>query len=576
MSHVCRHWRTTALSCAKLWTIVVLDERIHPEFIQLLLDRSSGLSLTAVLHVAQEDHCPTCISTEEAPYNYDCAIDVFKRILPAIRILKVFVAKEKHAELWKALRRLRRATKLEDLHIEAVEYVRFTRSRYQRGASVVVPHEISSQIPTSLRSVKLCGVGFAWSNTLLCATLRHLHVSSYQSLQGKHLSALLAALNNMPHLESFRIDVLPPSILGSEPPRVALPSLQRLEIPLKQAESAVLLLHLDLPRTASVLFFDTRSLHAAFEKEPEVDPKLYTDIAGAIASLLDGTNVYALSQVRNESGYSLDLPLCSLWTTSPSKSLDGPPPPWRCMETTPPQVAVRAALNSPVMEAILARLDLSYVETMKIDADCETTARHLIESVRAAKNLSALHISGEIALPLGAVLSGWSRFRDAEELARVSRPYNDRADETDPLPDWYGFGDVADDVWGDPAVEDAIEEHRDRYRPCGGPYPLFPRLRTLVVAEVDFLHTDREDTTFGRRSRRIPFLWACYGVPYGLDAKALAKSLRLRRGQGVSEVVRLEFMDCQCSKKEELLPLFDVVQEIVWNGRQLTAHNIQL
>ncbi|KAI0723033.1 hypothetical protein C8Q76DRAFT_721336 [Earliella scabrosa] len=65
-----------------------------------------------------------------------------------------------------------------------------------------------------------------------------------------------------------------------------------------------------------------------------------------------------------------------------------------------------------------------------------------------------------------------------------------------------------------------------------------------------------------------------YGVPYGFDAKAFAKSLRLRPGQGVSSVVCVEFAHCLCNKKEQLLPLINVVDEVVWDGKRLTVEDI--
>ncbi|KAI0722184.1 hypothetical protein C8T65DRAFT_825218 [Cerioporus squamosus] len=555
VSYVCRSWREAALHCAELWTTIVLDERVKAEFIELLLDRSKGLPLTVVLHAAQEDyHCPGCSAEGDCgDKNYDDAVKILGKILPRTRKLSVFITKHDHDEVWRALQGLADATKLEYLRLEATGFLRYEPpSEYSSGrVHAKIPSSIPSTAPPNLSSLVVCGVRLGWSNQVLCSTLRHLKVSVYKSGKGTHLGHFVAALNNLPLLESLDIDELSSVGRGGAIGRASLPYLQNLCISLENQNSAPFLLSLDLPLTISILLYTKSHRLRSLNKEHDIPETVQTVIVAAIKEFLARETVYAISYDCKDGTSRWDCPpRTSLWSRAQCDARGDDILSWQAVETHPPRLACSASLDSPIVTKLLAALPLQSIHALRIQ-------------------------EREVALPVGSALCGWTR------PAYLDAPVTNLRDD-DPPPKWYGFGDVDDDCWDRPTEEQghdaksspAANAPNPQRVPCGPPLPLlFPRLRALGFSGVDF---PIARPYAGRKPyKHKPSFWDMLGIPYGLDVKSIVKSLRLRSGAGASKVVRMDFDNCQCVEKEQLLPLIEAVPEVIWDGRRITAQDLR-
>ncbi|KAI0722185.1 hypothetical protein C8T65DRAFT_628522 [Cerioporus squamosus] len=590
VAQVCRHWRQVALNCAQLWTVIVLDERVSPQFTQLLLDRSRGLPINVVLHsIADRYHCSNCRAHAAGSDNYLDAIEMLPTMLPRIRKLSIFIEREDHAEIWEALQKLVHASKLESLHVGGVGGA----SSFDRGqATVEVPNRPFSHIPPNFSSLEVWGVKILWGNSLYCASLRRLKISHYLCDPDAHLGHLLAALENMPRLESLTIDQIPPAKSEEDYQPVTLSSLRDLQIPLDMEHSASLLSSLNIPSSTSVLFSTTP--RPRYKRDKKAIPKHVREaILGSIPPLLHDTAVCAISYAEiDDPGRSASVPCLRIWAVQRANPQINSSLPWTYLDSTPPRLAINATLDSPLIVQVLAALDLRSVRAIKIDDNSTRRSRPFIESFRGAENLTCLHLRGEVAIPVGAVLAGWSRpaHLDAEQRKQVeehmTRVLAKEADWQTELdwealpPSWYGLGEV-DETNPDVRADDgtiASNVHvprEDSPLPCGGPYPLFPHLQTLVLEAVDFPLRDPSD----RRYRFIPHGFRLcndyFNIQYGFAAKGLARSLQLRAEAGVSEVVRVEFNNCQCLERERLIPLVEVVPALVWDGKRLTIEDVR-
>ena len=580
VSHVCRSWREVALHCARMWTTIVLDERINVKFIQLLLDRSEGLPLTVVLHASVEEyHCPGCSAVDEhqCEENYRDALKILRSIFPRTRTLSVFLNKGECQEVWDALRGLRHASKLECLRLEATGSFRFLRSTdFPSNADVVVPNVISSSTPPRLSSLVICGVRLQWANQLLCSTVRRLHVTVCQFDKGTRLGTLLIVLRNMPRLEVLDLDEIPPVRRGIDHGRTALPHLRTLRIPLESKHTAPFLLSLDVPSTTSILLFRDRSNLAYRPTERGIAEDIQEVIVAATKQFLAKEIVYAISH-DEEDGTATRFdspPRTSIWTLSQSAAPVGNVLSWEAaVGQHPPRIAYSARLDSKLVTKLLGALDLGSVAAAKISDAHDHTLKQVFKRLRRAVNLTCLHLQGEVVYPLGAALCGWTRPENLDA----------GVDQEDRPPEWYGFEEFGDINW---MTATGTQDHSVDPSPSvsgnvvGARRPsfamLFPRLLALSISKADFPISGPEDQE--KTYRFKPTMWDLFKnrIPYGLDVKSLLKSFHLRSVAGASQVIRMNLVDCQCVEKEQIAPLIDTIPEVVWNGTHLTTQALRV
>lgn len=564
VSQVCKHWRKVALDCAELWTLLVLDERIHPQLYKTILERSCGLPLTIILHATHNVLCcpGRCQPEAVRQSNYATAMDLFRRVLVNARNLSIFIDRHDHRDVWKALRSLKRAEGLQSLRIRSLGYARFNDP-----PDVSAPGNLIA--PPSLRSLKITHVAFMWSNTLLGPNIRHLDLSKHYFRVFPTVDELLSALERMQQLETLFLDQVPSEEFLPEgyTRQANVPCLRLLRVPLESPASSTLLPFLQLPPTTSVdLYKQGRKLISSRNRDEKIPEEMIVALAKATVRILKDLVVYATDGSR----FSYDKPSCTFWAGLPQDLDTSMWQPWKDVGATPYRLNFGASLQDPVMTAILAAIDLQHVHMLSIWDDNPYPARALLESVRAAANLTTLSMGREACIPIGAILAGWRR------PPSMDANVNPRPDDDDRHPDWYGYGTPGDcdGILDDPgkdsgsAVGAVASDTGASQVPVVCAAPLFPRLQTLRLSGVDFPGSDLRPRESGR-SRRI---WdACYGdIEHGLDVRGLVKALRTRVARGAEEIVRLELDDCQCTARERLVPLVDVVPEVWLEGKRVT------
>ena len=569
VSQVCKHWRKVALDCAELWTVLVLDERIHPRLYKTILERSCGLPLTLILHATHNSLCCSGLCQPEAvrTSNYAKAMDVFRSVFANARSLSLFINREDHAEVWDVLRGLRRAEMLQSLRIESCRYVTF-----DHPGNVSAPGDLIA--PSSLRTVKVTGVAFGWSNTLLGPGIRHLDLSNHYFRVLPSADGMLSALQRMQQLETLVLDQAPSedSLPEGYTRRVALPRLRWLRIPLRSPASSTVIPFLQLPPTTSVVVF-RQSRELSSRSEEKIPKQTIAALAKAAAGILKDLVVYAINETCFSPGESSS---CTFWA-SPLHDVDATALRLSSDTTTTPfRLKFDASLKDPVMTAVLAAIDLRHVHTLSIWEDSCPRARTLLESLRMAENVTTLKLSQKICFPIGAVLAGWRR---PPSMDAGKGPADDEYD-LNITPDWYGYGDPAD---GDHILDGQDDgEATSAVAPGGAPEeaptvsasPLFPHLRTLHLSEFDF-----PMATCGKRPHSLfrfyKYWYDCWkDVEYGLDVRGLVKALRTRVARGAEELVRIEFVDCQCKERGRLVPLIEVVPEVWLEGERVTIEEL--
>lgn len=554
VSRVCRHWRMVALDCPLLWTHIVLDERYPPHCVQAFVNRSQGLPLTLVVYAAQETHCAGCTGTFNTRANYRVAIDSLREILPRTRRLYVFIAKARCAEVWNALSGINDATELQALHIETMGVARYTPSDNERA--IAVPNNLTAHLPARVNELVYKAVGLHWANDFLPSTLRHLVVTEYQYEEGADLGSLLAALRNMPHLESLDIDPVPPASREPRYKHVELPSLQRLRVALHSEASATLLTFLKIPATTSILLHaPPPDMHG--EEFVALTESHKEALARAVRAILRTAVIYAISHADYDRWKTKSPLLCRLWAAEQDRVAHLSEQPWASIDKTPYKLGIVAPLDEPTMTAIFAALDLHEVRIVSLDDDSGERLRPSVENLRAAVNLSTFRVSREAALATCAILARWKR--PPSPLENVEDDGEDRINYSD----WVGLGNLGE--------EDELRlcamvptAHEDPDLP-------FPRLRHVEISQVDFpLSKDRRGSrgyTFSRMQ------WLPQGQ-YTFDVDGFLRCMRIRAAQGASGIARLSFVNCQCYERERLIPLLRTVPEVWWDGVRLQGDDV--
>ncbi|RDX53613.1 hypothetical protein OH76DRAFT_1398731 [Lentinus brumalis] len=575
VSQVCRHWRKVALDCPELWTTVVLDERVAPELVRTVITRSCGLPLNVVVNASEEHHCVGGCAFKKVPEDcYSAAIGILKEILPRTATIVVFIAMPNHNDVWEALTCLHGAAKLEDLYIEAVGWQPYS---LRRGTGVIVPMELPSQPLPVLRRLRLREVRLEWSSRLLASSLRHLDLAKCETGYESHLGDMLTALRCMTGLESMSIDAVPYPLADAEYELVPMPHLQQLRVPADEA-GAQFVSHLLPPSTTCIIFFDDDD--DGSDRYYKTDPEIHISddvllcMRAAVDHLLKGMVVYAISyefyedmERRCNSSSS-----CRIWAADEHRDNLHLPRPWASVKTGPCRLQFdNTTLHGPLLTRIISATDLRHVHTINyLDADCDG-ARVSMETLRGAKNVLTLRMSGDATFAMSAVLAGWTRPACMDGETRKQTTRNTAHKRAFP-PDWIGLSDVVeDDKLASGIVEDSDAPPADtepKVHDMAGSQPLFPHLRTLSFFQVDFKLREGEKGYMFDRDVSTVFRW-CYSSLYGLDVKGFVECLRRRATQGASPIECLEFDACQCREREELIPLVRAVDEVRWDGRRL-------
>ncbi|KAI1789051.1 hypothetical protein LXA43DRAFT_1023071 [Ganoderma leucocontextum] len=576
VSYVCHRWRTVALDCAPLWTTIVFDERIHPDLLRTILSRSRGLPLNLVLHAARGRHCIGCVPSDGRVEKFGESIDVFREVLPRARELSVFSSLDDDTEVWDALKDLGSANRLEHLCIEGLHYEGFRR----QDKLVRLPDDaVAAGWHPSLRTLRISGVRFNWSNVCLGPTLRHLDVSRSVSLnEDMDMDSLLLALSRMSHLETLKLDSLPPlpspdnNPAQQEYPRTALPRLRKLRLRMKDEGIADFLSRLELPRTASVHFFaESSDLPRNVDERANIPEATIEGLVRASVDLLQGVFPSAIDHRGRTSDWwerRRTLPHTAIWAAESSALTNSPllpMQPWKTICATPYRLKFAAHLDDSLMIAVLAAIDIRYLRTAAIWDTGMSNGRALVESLRRAENLTTLRLQRHVSFGAGAFIAGWRRPPGAAEAEGAVAPADGVVTAAhQPLPDRWGLGRhfATVDV-------DAREP----------PRPLFPRLHTLEFAEVDLplsIPTMRYkfDKEIGYWFDPLPRNYS-RDMEYGLDVPGLVESLRGRRAQGAAAVARVVFDKCQCYERERLVPLVGVVDEVWWDGKEMTVEDLK-
>ena len=520
VAHICRHWREVALASPLLWSRILLDERIPPECIRTLLERSCESSLDVVVRVADERHCSGCRASGCARDNFRAGMDLLRKMLPRTRKLRVYIATSNTRRVWHVLSGLGRASRLEQLRIEGMGYARTEMLRNADSPMVVVPSQVTPDPPPILNTLVSVSVLFPWKNTLLSSTLRHLAVTYTRYGNEGNLGTLLEALRNMPSLETLDIHPMPPANPGATYEVVNLPSLRQVRVPLTSNTTPAFLMALDMAENASVYL-------TAVDSDPDdvsLSDGASPDLPHAIRAVLRKMKIHVIShcKTRYQRCSPNSPPLCCMWTAEGGHSSLGFLETWDSIDRSPPKLAFDAPLDSPAMAIIIAGLDLTHVHTINLDDDEGNHVGPAVENLRSAVNVTTLRVSREAVLAISAALASWTRpaSTDAEAALLAAD-----ADSDFVLPNWAGLGELEETgtPLPDPNNGDAT-----------GPRPPFPRLHHLVLSMVDFpLSGDRNDYRF--TDFRL-WMWPKSGR--GFDVMGLLRCLRMRTAQGASAMGR--------------------------------------
>ncbi|KAI0650177.1 hypothetical protein C8Q79DRAFT_923542 [Trametes meyenii] len=585
VASVCRQWREVSLSpsCANLWARIVIDPRVPANIVRLFLNRAQGLPLSVVvLATLHDSHCRRCVPNDRATLNFEEGIGILGEVVSNASLISLFLNQPDYDGLWRALSKS--AALLKNLHIEALEGPGAARynslTQEWQVPMVPIPNDIFLSSTPQLQNLHIEGATLPWQHSLLCPTLRHLHITGCFApyaveTEAADISVLLDALRGMPNLESLTLDDTPFSFTAVDPsrsyPAVDLPHLKRLRVPITEGISVALVSQLRIPPTA-IRHFAYRT-NDRFQRKEILDEATVAAFRDGLLGLLGhDARVFGIScSLRFRERASIDGPVFQLLVQNDNGDTIVPPPsPYSDDDETvvDPATSDESCTvleeccarfvfdgkfsDSTLMPALLSTLDLRRIQFLSISENLAhlTSWSQVFEG---AEWVSTLRLYGEVAFGLGALLARWVRPPEMHH-EKYRYPYS-----------YVGFAEPGDDA-------DDDEVHRKGY--AGGAAPPFPRLRTIQILDVDFPRgTSGKEREQKHRPSRSD-IWEDETGPYGFDAPGLLKALRVRAAQGAEEVVRIDFDRCKCEERERLVPLVKAVREVWWDGKRLTLGDL--
>ncbi|KAI0358097.1 hypothetical protein OH77DRAFT_1242088 [Trametes cingulata] len=241
LTHVCRTWRTVALSTPRLWSRIVLT---RPDVAREVLARSKK--------------APLWVSATLA-YHDDPRLEVLNTLMQeSSRIKELRLTGP--ARMVQSLSTQWRlpATKLESMFLSS-DVKPFDRDSFL-PSQALSSEFLSGQVPR-LRRLEIHRITVDWTSPLLCHTLKTLIVHARYDTTPKlgDFSQLLTALEGMPSLETLHLNEAIPRLpddtanLPAVQRTVNLPALRSLDLFSDAIECANLLRHLSLPRNTRIV-----------------------------------------------------------------------------------------------------------------------------------------------------------------------------------------------------------------------------------------------------------------------------------------------------------------------------------
>ncbi|KAF5325339.1 hypothetical protein D9619_010087 [Psilocybe cf. subviscida] len=236
ITHVCRHWRHTAISTPILWT---RPPPRHHDYTNLMLERSKPANLNIVLLFQVSAATLSSLSSH----------------IGRIQALKIFYSTDRLTDVCNRLIASGNVfSRLESLDIGRPAQLRNTVDWTLPGAFI---HRASS-----LRSLRLSRVAFDWQmlSPLNLVSLRLMHIRLIKKISIKTLLDTLRRMPRLQHLVFTLADLLPHDIPPNQASRIALPHLQSLNLTdCNSPHIPYLLSHLLLPRLNSLLIDVSRA-----------------------------------------------------------------------------------------------------------------------------------------------------------------------------------------------------------------------------------------------------------------------------------------------------------------------------
>jgi len=231
VTHVCHHWRETALNCSYLWNYINFN-------------KLNSAGITEI--VARAKMLPLHLEVEAFNWSKE-RFDAFEKRLEA------HISHTRQLTISGELRNLPErlvspAPILEFLSLTSFDSFNFAPS------GLVIPDALFNSTAPNLTSLELYGYGISWKMPL--KGLRTLKIR--KASKEVTLNDWLDALNEMPQLETLVLHNASPDVSHDDPlipePRrtVTLPSLTQFDISASARKCALALVHLVLPALTSL------------------------------------------------------------------------------------------------------------------------------------------------------------------------------------------------------------------------------------------------------------------------------------------------------------------------------------
>ncbi|OJT15510.1 hypothetical protein TRAPUB_7381 [Trametes pubescens] len=577
VSQVCGRWREIALDCTPLWTWLALDLRASWFFPKMVIERSRSFPLDVMINITDPyNHCSPCVDSLDAHYGSESRVlNLLAELLPRIRELVVFIEMDEPDDIWASFDKP--ADHLEDIRFEAYGGFQFSRETRHQARADPLPTMLFAAETPRIHSLAVVGFAFELTNSLLHPGLRHLEITSClcgTAVERSNLREFLVALRALPHLDTLKVDWSMTAVEEDSFEPVHLRELKLLHLAADPIPSKLFLNHLRFPHSAAVRYKSPNTLLT--HQELEV-------IAQFSVSLLDGMTPRAIwygPVWPHPERKPLSDPnaSCHIWVADKHASVAGTPleSPWTTLPPPQPRLAVEShdpMFIDAVVSSALHALDLTAVHAICLEdfAVGNKWARVLGK----ANGVTTLRALGGAAFGLPAAL--------ARGVPKDIAPWDEDGLESNEW-HWVDFAEDAREVVSEeteehtPAPLDEGEDAATQTQDKGGDDsnepipPLFPQLNTIVFIGVDFAAPEGTKTSLHPDVRIPSSLLSEFQVMnarYGFSLAAFCKCLQVRRAQGASDLVRVEFEECRGAGVAQLAALIEEGVEVWWNHERV-------
>ncbi|OCH88809.1 hypothetical protein OBBRIDRAFT_794899 [Obba rivulosa] len=357
ITHVCRHWRTVAHSCPRLWTRLIFSRRglmalavscsgrmplhFNADLLRISMEGMGGVKVV-LREIDRIEHLDLTASWHHIVHVHDC----LARPAPLLRTLRLF---EPMGGMGSAGGR------------------GFTSPLFQ------------AEHP-QLQKLALLGVPLVqWTNPLLCPSLTELYLERYETTSySPTMSEMLTALENMPLLRVIELKSILPNDKSEKKSRalktVIMPHLQSISLSggrLSPKQCAYILDHLSLPAL--------RALSLSCLKADGLDTLL-----SYLATFLHGVEPLRACFM------DLQRRFCMEASTSSNLPIDSLSEPGFCLD-----LRMYASRRKHVLDPAMAfwrTLPLTHIETLLVRADNIFVAEEWRKILAGLHEVTALHI----------------------------------------------------------------------------------------------------------------------------------------------------------------------------------------